>query len=312
MSPDRVETEVDGRPLTLSNLAKVLYPETGFTKGEMLDYYARIADVMLPHLQDRPLTMKRFPDGVDGPSFFEKHVPNHAPEWVRTVEVPRSSSTKRQDTEVEYAVVCDRPTLIWAANLAAIEFHVPLWRVGDGVNLPKRPDFMVFDLDPGPGTSILECCRIARWIDELFDDELFAKTSGSKGLQLYRRLDGSSAEDATAEAHDVAARLVREHPDAVVASMRKELRNGKVLIDWSQNSSAKTTVGAYSLRARPAPTVSTPVTWAEIDEAIRHHAPEALVFLPGDVLRRIERHGDLFAPMVEFASSRRRVARRGG
>jgi bifunctional non-homologous end joining protein LigD len=254
VSPERVDTEVDGRHLSLSNLAKVLYPETGFTKGQVIEHYARVADVMLPHLRDRAITMKRYPDGVEGQFFFEKHVPRHAPEWIRTVEVPRAfSSRSKDDSEIEYAVVWDRPTLIWAANLASIEFHAPLWRVGNGKDLPKNPDYMVFDLDPGPGTSIVECCQVALWIAHHLEvEEILAKTSGSKGLQLYRRIDGLSGDEANEAAHEIARAVERAYPDAVVSNMKKELRRNKVLIDWSQNSPAKTTVAVYSLRPEPA------------------------------------------------------------
>ena len=310
MSVERVETEVDGRHLTLSNLSKVLYPQVGFTKGAVIDYYARVADAMLAHLIDRAVTMKRFPNGVDGPFFFEKHVPPHAPSWVQTVEVPRAfSSRSRGSGAIEYTLVCDRPTLVWAANLASIEFHVPLWRVGDGKNLPKDPDFMVFDLDPGPGTSIVECCQVANWICErLGGTELFAKTSGSKGLQLYRRLDGITTDNATSEAHELARSLERDHRDLVVSNMKKELRVGKVLMDWSQNSAAKTTVAAYSLRARATPTVSTPVTWDELGQCARNKDPHSLRFESREVLERLDRLGDLFAPLRPNHRPRRRSA----
>lgn len=301
MSAEHVKTEVDGRQITLSNLSKVLYPATGFTKGAVIDYYARVADAMLPHLEDRPMTMKRYPDGVDGQFFFEKHVPRHAPHWVRTIEVPRASSSRARDHgEIEYAVVCDRPTLIWAANLASIEFHVPLWRVGDGRHLPKDPDFMVFDLDPGPGTSIVECCRVAGLIRErLGEDDLYAKTSGSKGLQLYRRLHGVRSDDASSEAHELAMALEHDHADLVVSNMSKARRIGKVLVDWSQNAPSKTTVAVYSLRARRTPTVSTPVTWDEVEHCEQRGDAEALRFESEAVLDRLDRHGDLFAPLAQ-------------
>ena len=244
MSPERVETEIDGRRLTLSNLEKVLYPETGFTKGQVLDYYARIAEVMLPHITDRPLTLKRYPDGVNGKPFFEKHAPSHRPDWVRTAEVPSSRSTE----PIPFAVVCERPTLLWAANLAALELHIPLWRVGKGRALPASPDHMVFDLDPGPGTTIVECCRVARLLrDRVGEENLFAKTSGSKGLQLYMPLTRVISEKAGERAHEIAVAIEKDHPEAVVSRMRKDLRSNKVLIDWSQNNPHKTTVAVYSL-----------------------------------------------------------------
>ena len=302
MSPERVETEVDGRRLTLSNLQKVLYPTSGFTKGQVLDYYTRIADVMLPHLTDRPITLKRYPDGVERESFFEKHAPTHLPEWVRTIDIPARSGNH---ASITFALICDRPTLIWAANLAALEFHVPLWHVGTTKSLPSPPDYMVFDLDPGPGTSIVECCKVARWITaELGERDILAKTSGSKGLQLYMPLRDASTEQASAQAHEIAKSIEAGHPDAVVASMRKVLRTNKVLIDWSQNSPSKTTVAAYSLRARSAPTVSTPISWKEVDACVRHGDPQVLSFDSEDVLRRVKQHGDLMAPLLESRSSR--------
>jgi bifunctional non-homologous end joining protein LigD len=255
---------VEDRELSLSNLDKVLFPESGFTKGQLIDYYANVAPVMLPHIQDRPLTMKRYPDGVDAKFFYEKHVPKHAPEWVRTTRVP----TGEKGQEVEYAVVCDLPTLVWAANLGTIEFHVPLWRVGRRRNLPAPPDFIVFDLDPGEGSTLIQCCEVALGVEELLKErglEPRVKTSGSKGLQVYATLGGKpSWEKSRTEAYEVATTLEKENPGLVTSNMRKTLRRDRVLIDWSQNHPAKTTVGAYSVRARPRPMVSTPVTWKEV------------------------------------------------
>jgi bifunctional non-homologous end joining protein LigD len=306
VSPDRVETEVDGRRLSLSNLHKVLYPGSGFTKGAVLDYYARVAAVMLPHLQDRPVTFRRFPDGVGGKSFVEKHVPSHAPGWVQTITVPSSGSGRgwgsSPDGEVEYAVVGERPTLIWAANLASIEFHVPLWHAGRRRPLPGRPDHLVFDLDPGPGTSIVECCRVASWISGRLAGrgrEPVAKTSGSKGLQVYVKLPARTEWDPARErAHEVAQAIEKDHPELVVSHMAKALRKGRVLIDWSQNHPAKTTVAVYSLRGVADPSVSTPVTWDEVQDCERRGDPARLRFAPGEVLGRVERHGDLFAPLA--------------
>ncbi|MGO8873009.1 MAG: non-homologous end-joining DNA ligase [Acidimicrobiales bacterium] len=298
MSPERagsVRTTVDGRELTLSSLDKVLYPDTGFTKGQMLDYYSRVAATMLPYLQDRPLTMRRFPDGVDGQSFYEKHVPTHAPPWVRHVAVPSGD----RGGAVEYGVICDLPTLLWAANLATIEFHVPLWRVGRRRKLPGPPDHLVFDLDPGEGATIVECCRVARLVDEQLTAQRLAgvpKTSGSKGLQVYAPLDSERTwHRARADAREIAVTLEREHPELVVSNMRKALRRGKVLVDWSQNHPAKTTVAAYSMRARPEPSVSTPVTWDEVDDCAGGGDPAVLRFGPEAVLARIDDLGDLFA-----------------
>ncbi len=306
MSPDRVETEVDGRRLVLSNLDKLLYPASGFTKGAMLDYYARIAAVMLPHLKDRPVTLRRFPDGVSSNSFIEKHVPSHAPPWVQTIKVPSVGTGRGRgsspDGEVEYAVVADRPTLIWAANLAAIEFHVPLWHAGRRRPLPGRPDHMVFDLDPGPGTSIVECCRIASWIYGRVAGrgrEPVAKTSGSKGLQVYLKLPARTEWDTARErALGVAQSIEKDHPGLVVTKMTKTLRRGRVLIDWSQNHPAKTTVAVYSLRGAADPTVSTPVTWNEVEDCDRGGDPARLRFTATEVLDRVERLGDLFAPLA--------------
>jgi bifunctional non-homologous end joining protein LigD len=297
VSPDRaIPTTVEGRALTISNLDKVFYPASGFTKGEMIDYYVRVAPTMLPHVRDRPMTMRRYPNGVDGASFYAKHTPDHAPTWVRQVTVP---STAEDDTAVAYSVIGDLPTLVWAANLAAIEFHVPLWHVGRRRVLPGPPDHMVFDLDPGPGTTIVECCTVARWITDILARRrrtAYPKTSGSKGLQLYVPLAGRPTWDKVREdAHGIAVTLEREHPELVVSNMRKTSRHDRVLIDWSQNHPAKTTVAAYSLRARPEPTVSTPVTWDEVESCVEDGDPRRLSFTAGEVLERIERLGDLFA-----------------
>jgi bifunctional non-homologous end joining protein LigD len=295
----KIAVQVDGRTLTLSNLDKVLYPQTGFTKGEVIDYYTRIAPVLLPHARERPLTFKRYPDGVEGKFFFEKNAPSHAPEWVRRVRLPSPGSTKNRDT-INYAVLCDLPTLVWAANLATLELHVPMWTV-TAAGKPRNPDLLVFDLDPGPPATIVQCCEVALMVrDALASDgglEAVPKTSGSKGLQLYVPLDGKSPwEDVHSYARDLAKRLETERGDLVVWNMKKELRTGKVLVDWSQNNAAKTTVAVYSLRARPAPTVSTPVTWDEV-EACRK--PEDLRFTSAGVLARVEQYGDLFARCLD-------------
>jgi bifunctional non-homologous end joining protein LigD len=300
VSPERVLTHIDGRELSLSNLDKVLYPDTGFTKSQVLDYYARVADVMLPHVRNRPVTFRRFPHGVDGASFYEKHASDRQPDWIGTIEVPSKSG---EHDPIEYTALSDRPSLLWAANLAAIEFHVPLWHVAKGKSIPAPPDYMVFDLDPGPGTTIAECCRVAQWVGERLDREsLFAKTSGSKGLQLYTRVQRTDWEKLGERAHEIARAIERDHRGEVVSTMRKDLRNGKVLIDWSQNSSSKTTVAAYSLRARPEPTVSTPVSWTEVDKCAKSGNPETLRFETKDVLKRIEKLGDLMAPLVATRS----------
>jgi bifunctional non-homologous end joining protein LigD len=301
VSPERVETEVDGRTLSLSNLDKVLYPQTGFTKAQVLDYYSRIAAVMVPHLADRPATFRRYPNGVEASSFFEKNVPSHAPDWVRSVRV---ASTKRDgsDDSVTHPVVEDRATLVWAANLAALELHVPLWHVGRRRNLPAPPDYLVFDLDPGPDTTIVECARVGLWIKQRLaaeeGGEAFAKTSGSKGLQLYVRLRDTKDWSSRDRALELAQAIETDHPELVVTNMRKDLRRGKILIDWSQNHPAKTTVAVYSLRARPEPTASTPVTWDEVSDCERSGDPARLRFEAADVLKRVDRHGDLFASLL--------------
>lgn len=294
MSPERVETKVDGKTLSLSNLDKVLYPKSGFTKSQVIDYYARIAEVMLPHLIRRPATFKRYPNGVDGMFFYEKHSPASAPEWVRTIAVPSKDGSHEP---IDYTEVRDRPTLIWAANLATLEFHVPLWRVTKDRPVPAPPDQMVFDLDPGPGTTIVECCQVAQWIAAKLKREVMAKTSGSKGLQLYTRLSRRSWDEATDEAHELARAVERDHPELVVSVMRKQLREKKVLIDWSQNNASKTTVAVYSLRARDEPTVSTPVSWEEVSTCIKQQDPLVLRFEASDVLSRVERLGDLMSSL---------------
>ena len=290
-------TTIEGRELSVSNLEKVLFSESGFTKGQLIDYYVRIADAMLPHVKERPLTMKRFPDGVEGKFFFEKHIPSHAPSWVRSVNVPSDGHG-----EIPYALVNDVPTLAWAANLGTIEFHVPLWHVGRHRKLPANPDFMVFDLDPGEGASIVECCVVAQWvIDELAKEgaDALAKTSGSKGLQLYTSIRPRTTwETLRTHAHDIPRKLESDHPDLVVSNMRKSLRPRRVLIDWSQNHPAKTTIAVYSVRAMSIPTVSTPVTPAEVRACAKEGDPLLLRFTTDDVLRRVETLGDLFRPLA--------------
>jgi bifunctional non-homologous end joining protein LigD len=296
VSPEtKVAVQVDGRTLTLTNLGKVLYPDTGFTKAEVLDYYQRVAPVLLPHIAGRPLTLKRYPEGVDGEAFFQKHVTAHRPDWIRTAKV-HSESSRARGTSVTYLVVDDLPALVWAANLAGLELHTPMWRMPH----VREPDLLVFDLDPGAPANIVDCCRVACGLRPLLEAEGFAplaKTSGGKGLQLYAAISGSglSSEQASEQAKAFAERLERDQPRLAVSRMTKVLRTGKVLIDWSQNNGAKTTVAPYSLRARPHPTVSTPVSWDEV-EACRQ--PQDLFFTADMVLDRVERHGDLFAPLL--------------
>lgn len=300
MSPEapRVAVEVEGRQLSLSNLEKVLYPQAGFTKGAVIDYYTRIAPVLLPHIESRPLTFKRYPDGVEGGVFFQKNAPAHAPKWIRRVPLPTPGSTK-QRAVTTFAVVCDLPTLVWAANLATLELHVPMWQV-DAKGRAQHPDLMVYDLDPGPPATIVECCEVAQLVRaKLAADGLTAypKTSGSKGMQLYVPLRPERPwEDVHAYAKRLAHELEQARPDLVVHNMKKDLRTGKVLVDWSQNNAAKTTVAVYSLRAREQPTVSTPLTWAEVESCER---PSDLVFTAYDVLDRTPTLGDLYAPLLD-------------
>ena len=282
----RLEVQVEGRTLSLSNLGKVLYPVPGFTKGEVIDYYTRIAPVLLPHLRDRPLTLKRYPNGVDAGHFYEKNCPSHAPEWVRKARVDK----------IDYCVCDDLATLVWLANLADLELHPSLSLVDD-IN---RPTVMAFDLDPGPPAALAECCEVAYILRDALEQvglQSFPKTSGSKGIQVYVPLntDDVDYDHGTKLLSQALARhLEAAHPKLIVSQQKKELRRGKVLIDWSQNDEHKTTVCVYSLRARERPTVSAPLGWEELED------PATLVFEAADVLRRVEEHGDLFAPVVEL------------
>jgi bifunctional non-homologous end joining protein LigD len=287
--------DVAGRTLTLSNLDKVLFPEIGLTKGEVIAYYTEVAPVLLPHLAGRPLTVKRYPNGVDGMSFFEKNASRGTPDWVRTARLPVPGSTKNRD-EIDYIVVEELATLVWLANLAALELHTPQWTVGPrgGVH---GADQLVLDLDPGAPAAIGECCRVALLLRERLTGaglDPVAKTSGSKGLQVYAAIRETPADTVNAYAHELATALEAEHPDLVVSRMTKALRPGKVLVDWSQNNAAKTTVSVYSLRARPTATVSTPVGWDEV-AAAADGAP--LTFTHADVLARLA-DGDLFGPLL--------------
>jgi bifunctional non-homologous end joining protein LigD len=286
----RVTVEVEGKQLSLSNLDKVMYPAVGFTKGHVIDYYTRVAPALLPHLRDRPLTLKRYPNGVEGGHFYEKQCPSHRPDWVRSEPVELSSKT------IHFCVCDDLPTLVWLANLADLELHPSL------SNVPEvgRPSIMAFDLDPGEGTGLRECCEVALILRAALDQlglESFAKTSGSKGIQVYVPLNVPDVDydDGTKRLSQALARhLESAHPKLIVSSQRKELRRKKVLIDWSQNDEHKTTVSVYSLRARERPTVSTPLTWDEVGQG----DPDALVFEAEDVLARVEQHGDLFGPVA--------------
>ena len=291
---ERITVDVEGRHLSLSNLDKVLYPETGFTKGEVIDYYTRIAPVLLPHLANRPLTAKRYPNGVDGAFFFEKNAPRGTPSWVRTVTLPVPGSTMNRET-IDFVVVEELATLVWLANLAALELHVPQWHLPPRARKP-RTDEIVFDLDPGAPADITQCCEVAMWLrDVLADDGLspVAKTSGSKGMQVTAPITVDDAGATSMYAQAVAQRLEAEHPKLVVSKMAKNLRHGKVFVDWSQNNAAKTTVAPYSLRARPRPTVSTPLDWAEVASG------PPLTFTAPDVLARVDEDGDRFAGVLD-------------
>jgi bifunctional non-homologous end joining protein LigD len=287
-----VEVELEGRTLKLTNPDKVLYPKSGFTKADLIDYYAAISPVLLAHLRDRPLTLKRYPNGVEGKYFYEKQSPAHRPEWVQTTTV-WSGHSKR---DIHYTLCQDLPTLVWLANLADIELHPSLSLAG----APQRPTTLAFDLDPGSPASIVECCEVALELREMFEQlglSSFAKTSGSKGLQIYVPLNGEEVtyEQTKPFAHAVADLFQTRRPELVVSAMAKAERGGKVLIDWSQNDEHKTTVSVYSLRAKERPTVSTPVQWTEVESCRDARDPELLVFDAGQVRARVREHGDLFA-----------------
>jgi bifunctional non-homologous end joining protein LigD len=291
--PDRVLVHIAGRELELSNLDKVIYPETGFTKGEVIDYYVRVAPVILPHLRDRPLTRVRYPNGVTSASFFEKNAPGGTPSWVKRVTLPVPGSSLGRET-LDFIVVNDIATLAWLANLAALELHTPQWRLAGG--RPDEPDLLVVDLDPGAPAGLPECCLVAvaaRHRLEVEGLSAYAKTSGKKGMQLLCRLPGGRTSDEVAEfARGVAVDLERALPELVTAKMTKTLRPGKVFFDWSQNVAAKTTISPYSLRATGVPAVSTPLSWDEVESG------RVKPLGPDEVLRRIEKYGDLLAPLL--------------
>lgn len=290
-----VDVDVGGRTLRLSNLDKVLYPETGFTKAEVIGYYAGVAEAMVPHLAGRCVTFRRFPDGVDGTSFYAKKCPSYRPEWMRTAVGP---GTDEDGSALRYCVIDDVAGLVWAANLAALELHTPMARSDD----LDRPGAVVFDLDPGAPADVLSCAQVAVWIRDLLARgglDVFPKTSGSKGLQVYLPLNTPVTHDETrAFANGVAQLLERAHPDRVLVSMKRSLRVGKVFVDWSQNASFKTTVCVYSLRARPRPTASTPLRWDEIEDALSAGDADALRFEADEVRARVGAHGDLFEPVL--------------
>ncbi len=287
----KVQLVVENRTLTVSNLDKVLWPKVGFTKGEMIHYYIEIAPFLLPHLKNRPLTMKRYPNGVEGEFFYEKNCPSHRPKWIKTASVWSEGNQR----EMQYCLAQNLPTLVWAANLADIELHTSLSRKRD----VARPTMMVFDLDPGAPADIVQCCQVGLWLREILQGmklQSWAKTSGSKGLQIYVPLNTAVTYDQTkALSRDLAEYLEREHPKLVVSKMSKALRKGKVFVDWSQNDEHKTTISVYSLRARDQPTVSTPVTWKEVETCAEKEKAALLVFRCDQTLQRVKEMGDLFA-----------------
>src|SRR5215475_14060710 len=290
---EKAELVVEGKKLSVSNLSKVLYPKVGFTKGQVIDYYIRIAPVLLPHLENRPLTMKRYPNGVEAQFFYEKNCPSHRPKWVKTAKVWSEGNQRI----MEYCLANDLPTLVWAANLADLELHTSLSRK----NNIERPTTMVFDLDPGAPADMVQCCQVGIWLRDLLTKmklKAFAKTSGSKGLQIYVPLNTAVSYDLTKGlSRSLAQSLEREHPDRVTSNMSKAVRKGKVFVDWSQNDEHKTTICVYSLRAREEPTVSTPVTWSEVENCLKKKRAELLTFRSDQALSRVEKHGDLFDPV---------------
>jgi bifunctional non-homologous end joining protein LigD len=287
---------IDGQQLHVSRLDKVFYPKTGFTKGQVLDYYIRIAPVLLPHLKDRLLTLKRYPNGVDGGFFYEKRCPPYRPTWIKTA----SMWSEQHDSEIHFCVANNLASLVWAANLADLELHTYLSKAPD----VDRPTLMVFDLDPGPPADIMQCAHVAILLKNALDQfglEGFPKTSGSKGLQVYVPLNTKVAFAQTKTlARALAEALAQQHPDLIVAKMNKSYRSGKVLIDWSQNDRHKTTVCVYSLRAKEEPLVSTPLTWDELRRALKEGSASRITFLPDQVLKRVSEQGDLFQPVLEL------------
>ncbi len=294
--PNKAELSVGDRKIQVSNLDKVLYPKAGFTKGQVIDYFIRVAPVLLPHLRDRPLTMKRYPDGVEGEFFYEKNCPSHRPKWVQTAQVWSESN----DRMMNYCLVQDLPTLVWAANLADLELHTSLSRK----NNIERPTMMVFDLDPGAPADIVQCCQVGLWLRDLLGNmklKSFPKTSGSKGLQVYVPLNTSVTYDQTKDlSRALAQHLEGEHVDLVTSNMSKAVRKGKVFVDWSQNDEHKTTICVYSLRAREEPTVSTPVGWDEVENCLKKKKADLLKFQSDKLIARVEKRDDLFEPVEEL------------
>jgi bifunctional non-homologous end joining protein LigD len=294
--PEKAELVVEGKKLSVSNLNKVLYPKVGFTKGQVIDYYIRIAPVLLPYLKDRPLTMKRYPNGVDKEFFYEKNCPTHRPKWVKTAKVWSEGNNRTMD----YCLAQDLPTLVWAANLADLELHSSLAKK----NNVARPTMMVFDLDPGAPADIVQCCQVGLWLRDLLGGmklKSFAKTSGSKGLQVYVPLNTPVTFDQTKDLSRALAQLLEQaHGNLVTSNMSKSVRKGKVFVDWSQNDEHKTTICVYSLRAKEEPTVSTPVTWDEVANCLKKKKADLLRFRSEKTLERVKKNGDLFAPVEKL------------
>jgi bifunctional non-homologous end joining protein LigD len=293
LSPDHI-VEIGGRQLKLTNLDKVFYPATGFTKGQVIDYYARIAPVLVPHLAGKPLTLKRYPNGVNEPPFFEKNATKHRPDWVKTAPIWSEGNQR----DVNYILANDLATLVWVANLASIELH-PSLSLATDIECPRS---LVFDLDPGPPANIVQCCQVAVWLRAIFDHfklQSFPKTSGSKGMQIYVPLNTKTSYDETKPfAHALARLLEDQHRELIVSDMKKAIRTNKIFVDWSQNDEHKTTVSVYSLRARERPTVSTPITWEEVERTLKKKNAALLVFESHQTLDRVEKMGDLFAPLL--------------
>jgi bifunctional non-homologous end joining protein LigD len=296
VAPADTQVEIEGKRLKLSNLDKVFYPKTGFTKGQVIDYYTRVSKALLPHLKKRPLTLKRYPNGVDEKFFYEKRCPTHRPKWVATAPV----ESTRHSGPIDYCLCSDLATLVWVANMASIELHPSLSRAPN----IQRPTAIAFDLDPGPPAAILECAQVGLWLRDVLDElglQSFPKTSGSKGLQVYVPLNTTvTYDDTKGFAHALARLLEKQHPKEVLSVMTKDLRKGKVFIDWSQNDEHKTTVSVYSLRAREAPTASTPVRWDEVEAARDAGDADVLRFEAPEVIERVEADGDLFAPVEKL------------
>jgi bifunctional non-homologous end joining protein LigD len=293
--PKGAVLKLGSRSVPVSRVEKVYYPATGFTKGQVLDYYVNVASALLPHLKDRPLTLKRFPEGVTGLFFYEKRCPVYRPDWVKTAPV----WSEGNNAIINFCLANDLPSLIWAVNLGTLELHTSLSKARDVL----KPTVLAFDLDPGPPADIVQCCQVGLWLRDMFKTlglECFPKTSGSKGLQVYVPLNtpGATYDQTKGLARAIAQLMEREHPQLVTSIMKKSLRTNKVFIDWSQNDDHKTTVCVYSLRAKDAPTVSTPVTWDEVAECLDSGDADRLRFTAPEVIARVQKHGDLFAPVL--------------